>query len=59
MNVRLYAKAVVAGVVTFSGTLGTALTDGTVSGVEWCAIVPATIIAVAGVFGVSNTPAED
>lgn len=53
-----YAKAVVAGTVAFCGTLGTALADGTVSGVEWCAIIPATVIAVGAVFGVPNRPAE-
>lgn len=50
-----YAKAVTAGVVAFCGGLGVALTDGHVTAGEWCTIVPATVVAVAAVFGVKNT----
>ena len=49
-----YAKAIVAGTVSFCGTLGTALTDGHVSGVEWCTIIPATVVSVGAVFGIKN-----
>lgn len=52
-----YAKAIVAGTVTFCGTLGTALDNG-VSGQEWCIIIPATVVAVAAVFGIKNAPNE-
>jgi hypothetical protein len=55
---KQYAKAIVAGTVTFCGTLGAALTDGHVSGTEWCVIIPATVTAVGAVFGVSNTPSQ-
>lgn len=54
MNLKPYAKAIVAGTVAFCGTLGTALTDGSVTGVEWCTIVPATVVAIGGVFGIRN-----
>ena len=57
MNLKPYAKAVVAGTVTLCGGLGTALTDGHVSAVEWCTIIPATVVAVGAVFGIRNTPA--
>ncbi|UUW87389.1 hypothetical protein [Pimelobacter simplex] len=57
MNLKPYAKAVVAGVVTLGAGLGTALTDGHVSAVEWCTIIPATVVAVGAVFGIRNTPA--
>jgi hypothetical protein len=58
-KVKPIAKAVVSGVVAFCGGLGVALTDGSVTGVEWCVIVPATVIAVGGVFGITNAPPED
>ncbi|WGX98715.1 hypothetical protein [Nocardioides sp. L-11A] len=57
-NLKPYAKAVVAGTVAFCGALGTALADGNVSGVEWCGIIPATVVAIGAVFGVPNRPAE-
>lgn len=51
-----YAKAIVAGTVTLCGGLATALTDGHLSVVEILTIIPATILAVGTVFGVTNSP---
>lgn len=49
------AKAIVGGVVAtgvaFLGSLGVALEDGVVNGVEWVTISLATLIAFGGVFG--------
>jgi len=61
MKIRPYAKAIVSGIASFCGGLGIALVDGQVTGIEWCSIIPATVIAVAGVFGISNesTPKQD
>lgn len=49
-------KAVIAGGVSFAGTLGVALADAQVSGVEWTGIALATLVAVGGVFGWTNGP---
>lgn len=48
-----YAKAVTATIVAGLGTLGTALTDGAVTPVEWVAIATATLVAS---FAVWATP---
>ncbi|GAB2970384.1 hypothetical protein [Nocardioides montaniterrae] len=55
-RINPYAKAVAAGVATFAGALGTALTDGTVTGSEWCGVVAATAIGIGAVFGIPNKP---
>lgn len=51
-------KALVAGVVTFCSATGLALPDGVTVG-EWLAIVPATLIAVVGVYGIPNPQVPD
>lgn len=59
------AKAVVgaiySGVVAFLGTLGVAMADNAVSGLEWVTIASATVIATGGAAGlvyyVPNKPA--
>lgn len=51
-----YRKAFFAGATAFLGALGTALTDGTVTGLEWVAIAGATVVAAGAVWGVRNAP---
>ena len=48
------AKAIAAGVTAFVGTLGTALADGQLDGVEIGGIVAATLVAAGLVFRVPN-----
>jgi len=50
------AKAFVAAVVALFGTIGTALEDGKVDGVEIGIIVGAVLVAYAAVWGTRNTP---
>jgi hypothetical protein len=52
-------KAIYAGAIAFLGTLGTAFTDGGVSGQEWIAIALATILAFGGTYGLSNPQVPD
>lgn len=59
MNLKPYAKAIVGALVAGLGVLGTALTDGQVTSVEWVGVASATLVALAAVWGVPNTqPAE-
>lgn len=48
------AKAVIATVVAGAAAIGTALTDGHITGTEWCVIVPAIVVAAGAVFSVPN-----
>lgn len=51
-----YAKAFVAAGIAFFGVLGTALTDGSVTGAEWAGVAVATLTALGVVWGVPNKP---
>lgn len=57
-----YAKAAVGALVAGLTALGTALTDGTVTGVEWTVVAVATLVALGTVWGTPNSsgklPAE-
>jgi len=53
---KYIAKAVYAGVVTFLGSLIAALQAGSVDLQTWLTIALATIVAVGGVFGLTNGP---
>ena len=55
---RTYIKAIYATVLAFLGTLGTAITDETVTGGEWITIATATILAAGGVYGLANRPTD-
>lgn len=48
------AKALVAGLVAFLGAWITGLSDGAMTQVEWLTTILATIVALGGVFGISN-----
>jgi len=48
---KAVAGAVYSGLVAFLGTLGVAMTDGAVSGLEWVTIASATVVAVGGAAG--------
>ena len=50
------AKAITAGVMALAGLLITALADAGITATEWVTIVSGTILAVAGVYVVSNKP---
>lgn len=52
-----YAKAFVAAGLAFTGSLGTALLDSTVTPAEWCTVAGATLAALALVWGIPNKPA--
>ncbi|MFG1800185.1 hypothetical protein ACGFI4_08430 [Micromonospora carbonacea] len=54
MNWKPYAKAVVAGLLAGLGALGAALTDGTVSPVEWVTVASATLAGLGVVYAVPN-----
>lgn len=56
MTPAQYAKAVVGAAIAGLGALGTALTDGHVSGSEWLVVASTTLVALGGVFGVPNAP---
>ena len=49
-----YAKALIGAAVAGLGAAGTALTDGSISGSEWVAIVSAALVTLGAVFGVPN-----
>lgn len=49
-----YAKAITGTVITGLGALGTALTDGGVSPVEWVAIATATLTASLAIWAVDD-----
>lgn len=54
-----YAKAAVGAAIAGLGALGTALTDGHVTGVEWVAVAIATLTALAAVWRIPNhTPSS-
>lgn len=57
MKVSRYAKAIVAAVVAGSGTLATALGDGTVSTTEAVAVVLAVLGGLGFTWAVPNRPA--
>lgn len=48
------AKAVIAGVTALSGALLTAMADAGITATEWVSIVVTTVLAVAGVWAVTN-----
>jgi hypothetical protein len=58
MKIATFAKAIVAGVVTFCGSLASALSGG-VTGEEWLSIIPLTVVAVAAVYVVPNAQPGD
>lgn len=51
-----YRKAIFGGLMAFLGTLGTALTDGNVTTLEWVGVALATVASTAAVWGVKNGP---
>lgn len=51
-----YAKSIMAALVAALTSLGTAMTDDTVTGVEWIAVAIAFLAAGGVVWGVPNTP---
>jgi hypothetical protein len=53
-NVARYAKAIVALILAFLGALGTALTDGVVTPLEWVAVATATVTTAGTVWAVPN-----
>ena len=50
----VYAKAIVAAVVAFTGTAATAAADGAITYGEWWGIAAATAVALATVYGIPN-----
>lgn len=48
------AKAVVAGATALSGTLLTAMADAGITATEWVTVAATTVVAVAGVWAVTN-----
>ena len=55
--IKYSAKAIYAGVVTFLGSLITALQAGSLDLATWLSIILTTLVAVGGVFGLANSPA--
>lgn len=58
MKISSIAKAIYGGAVAFVGALGTALTDGGVTPVEWCTVAGATLAALGVVWAVPNRSAK-
>ena len=54
MNLKPYAKAIVAGLIAGLGVLGTALVDNQVSPAEWVAVAGATLAGLGVVYAVPN-----
>jgi hypothetical protein len=54
---KYIGKAIYAGLVTFLGSLITALQAGSLDLKTWLTIALATVVAVGGVFGLANGPA--
>jgi hypothetical protein len=50
------AKAIMAGVTALAATLTVALSDNGITATEWVTIAAGTILAIAGVYAVSNAP---
>jgi hypothetical protein len=62
MKIKVVAKAIVAGVVTFCGSLATALASTPSDGVtaqEWLSIIPLTVVAMGAVYVVPNAQPGD
>lgn len=59
MQIKAVAKAVYGGAVAFVGALGTALTDGAVTPVEWCTVAGVTLAALGVIWAVPNTEAPE
>lgn len=51
-----YAKAIMGGLTSGLAALGTALTDGQITGVEWVAVAAALVAGLGFVWGVPNKP---
>lgn len=58
MQFAPYAKAITGTVVAGLGALGTALTDGTVTPVEWVAVATTALTASLAIWSVTNAPLE-
>ena len=56
-TVASYAKAIAAGVTALVGSLGTALADGQLDGIEIGGVIAATLVAAGIVFRVPNKEA--
>ena len=53
-KIATVAKAIAAGAAAFSGALGTAVADNTVTSQEWVGVAIATVLAAAAVWGIPN-----
>jgi hypothetical protein len=53
---EFYRKAIFGGLMAFLGALGTALTDGHVTTLEWVGVAATTVAAAAAVWGIRNEP---
>ena len=53
-----YLKAIYGGVAARLTALGTALTDGSITALEWVGIATAAVVAFGAVYGVTNTPKQ-
>lgn len=58
-SIATYAKAIAAGVTALVGSLGTALADGQLDGVEIGGVIAATLVAAGVVFQVRNKPTSE
>ena len=52
-----YRKAIIGALMAFLAALGTAMSDGTVTGIEWVIIAGAVVTGFGAVWGVPNAPA--
>jgi hypothetical protein len=60
MSPKEYAKAIIAAILAGLAALATALTDNTITPVEWIMVATAVLTAGAAVFGIPNAaPAVD
>ena len=57
MKIKPYAKAIVGAAVAGLTALGTAMSDGQVTGEDWTRVVVAALVSLGLVYAVPNRPA--